>query len=240
MNRLAIIPARGGSKRIHKKNIKNFCGKPIISYSLEAAKCSNLFNTIHVSTDCNGIASVVTELGYSIDFFRDPSLADDMTPIMPVLKWVVSEYESRSIFFDEVVLIMPCSPMIESFDLQQASILMDKTNRTKPVIAISSYPVPTEWAFTRNNLNGSLIPAYPGKFKIRSQDLEKKYFDAGSFIFFPKNHIISSRLDGDDESFVGYIIDKVKAIDIDDQDDWDHAELIMELIQNKKSREQES
>jgi|TARA_X000001036_G_C20687644_1_gene808273 N-acylneuraminate cytidylyltransferase len=235
MKRLAVIPARGGSKRIHKKNIKTFCGKPIISYSLEAAESSNLFDTIHVSTDCNEIAEVVTKLGYSIDFLRDPNLADDMTPIMPVLKWVISEYESRNIYFDEVVLLMPCSPMIESFDLQQASMLMDKTNRMKPVIAISSYPAPTEWAFTRNNINGSLIPADPGNFKIRSQDLEKKYFDSGSFIFFPKSHIKSSRLDGNDESFIGYILDKVKAIDIDDQDDWDHAELIMELIQNKKS-----
>ena len=117
MKRLAVIPARGGSKRIHKKNIKTFCGKPIISYSLEAAESSNLFDTIHVSTDCNEIAEVVTKLGYSIDFLRDPNLADDMTPIMPVLKWVISEYESRNIYFDEVVLLMPCSPMIESFDL---------------------------------------------------------------------------------------------------------------------------
>jgi pseudaminic acid cytidylyltransferase len=235
MNRLAIIPARGGSKRISKKNIKKFCGKPIISYTLEAARRSNLFHTIHVSTDCHEIAEVVAELGYNIDFLRDASLSDDFTPIMPVLKWVLSEYESRNIFFDEVVLLMACSPMIESFDLQQASLLMDQNNRLKPVIAISSYSAPTEWAFTRDSMDGSLTPAYPGKFKIRSQDLEKKYFDSGSFIFFPKSFILNSQPNGDDGSFVGYILDKVKGIDIDEQEDWDYAELIMDSLNSKKS-----
>ena len=98
MNTLAIIPARGGSKRIPNKNIRNFCGKPIISYILDAAKKSGLFNTIHVSTDSKQIIKVVENLGFKIDFVRPSDLADDYTPIMPVLKFVVEEYEKKVYF----------------------------------------------------------------------------------------------------------------------------------------------
>ena len=99
MKRLAIIPARGGSKRIIKKNIKDFCGKPIISYSLKAAKDSDLFDIIHVSTDCDDIADVVTSLGFNIDFKRTDKLSDDHTPIMPVINWTIEQYQAKNIFF---------------------------------------------------------------------------------------------------------------------------------------------
>ena len=119
MKRLAVIPAREGSKRIKNKNIKNFCGKPIISYALNAAKESGLFDTIHVSTESEEIANIVRDLGFTIDFLRDISLADDITPIIPVLKWVVEKYQSKNIYFDEVVLIMACAPLIDATDLKK-------------------------------------------------------------------------------------------------------------------------
>ena len=144
MRRLAIIPARGGSKRIPNKNIKSFYGKPMIYYSLNAAKLSGLFDKIHVSTDSDEIAKVVTKLGFEIDFLRDASLADDQTPIMPVLKWVLEKYESQNIIFDEVALIMACAPLIDFKDLQEASKLMKINKSLNPVMAISSYSVPIE------------------------------------------------------------------------------------------------
>ena len=235
MKRLAIIPARGGSKRIIKKNIKDFCGKPIISYSLKAARDSDLFDIIHVSTDCDDIADVVTSLGFNIDFKRTDKLSDDHTPIMPVINWTIEQYQAKNIFFDEVVLIMPCSPFIKSSDLKEASRLMDKSQRAKPVIAISDYPVPIEWAFKRDSKNGSLAPVYPGMFKQRSQDIEKKYFDTGSFIFFPIQHIRKSSKDGDDASFIGYPLEKMKSIDIDDPKDWEFAEMIMHALNLKEN-----
>lgn len=229
MNRLAIIPARGGSKRIRKKNIKNFCGNPIISYSLNAAKNSELFNTIHVSTDCLEIAETVKSLGFDIDFMRDPSLADDFTPIMPVLQWVLKQYNSKEIFFNEVALIMPCSPFIESSDLIDAFRLKSTHTANKSVIAISSYPAPIEWGFERED-SGKLLPLNPGMFKVRSQDLKKTYYDAGSFILFSAESILNCDEAGDDQSLVGYIIDKIKGIDIDDHDDWIFAEKIMSAM----------
>lgn len=227
MNRLAIIPARGGSKRIPKKNIKEFCGKPMISYPLETLKKSGLFHTIHVSTDCHEISKIVEELGFNIDFLRDSSLADDFTPIMPVLQWTLKEYEAREIYFDEVVLVMACTPFIEASDLIEASKLMQNNANAKPVIAISSYPAPIEWAFERNETNGVLTALNQGMFKIRSQDLQKKYYDAGAFIFFSKEHILNSDGSNDDISLIGYIVEKIKGIDIDDIDDWEFAEKLM-------------
>ena len=93
--RLAIIPARGGSKRIRHKNTRNFCGKPMIAHILDAAKESNLFEKVHVSTDSSGIADAVRDLGHKIDFMRPAELADDQTPIMPVLKYVTQTYADQ-------------------------------------------------------------------------------------------------------------------------------------------------
>jgi N-acylneuraminate cytidylyltransferase len=92
---LAIIPARGGSKRIKNKNIIDFCGRPIIAYSLDCARQSGLFDKIHVSTDSPEIAEVAEQLGYPVDFPRTADLADDMTPLMPVIQWVVQQYVAR-------------------------------------------------------------------------------------------------------------------------------------------------
>ena len=231
MKRLAVIPAREGSKRIKNKNIKNFCGKPIISYALNAAKESGLFDTIHVSTESEEIANIVRDLGFTIDFLRDISLADDITPIIPVLKWDVEKYQSKNIYFDEVVLIMACAPLIDATDLKKASLIMDKNNGAKSVISISSYPAPIEWAF--ENKNTLLTPVNPGMFKIRSQDLTKKYYDTGAFIFFPVETILSSEGAGDDTGYVGYEIERLKAIDIDDQEDWELAELTMRALLKK-------
>ena len=234
MKRLAIIPARGGSKRVPKKNIKKFCGKPMISYPIDALKRSELFDSIHVSTDCNEIAELVINLGLDIDFLRDPSLADDFTPIMPVLEWTLMQYKAREIFFDEVIMVMPCTPFIQSSDFLDAYKLFSAANKKSPVISISSYPVPIEWAFNLKISDNSLTPVNPGMFKIRSQDIQKKYHDAGAFVLYSSEHILKANLSKQDENYIGFVLDKIKAIDIDDQDDWDFAELIMQSTLRKK------
>jgi len=234
MKRLAIIPARGGSKRVPKKNIKKFCGKPMISYPIDALKRSELFDSIHVSTDCNEIAELVINLGLDIDFLRDPSLADDFTPIMPVLEWTLMQYKAREIIFDEVIMVMPCTPFIQSSDFLDAYKLFSAANKKSPVISISSYPVPIEWAFNLKISDNSLTPVNPGMFKIRSQDIQKKYHDAGAFVLYSSEHILKAKLSKQDENYIGFVLDKIKAIDIDDQDDWDFAELIMQSILRKK------
>ena len=113
--RLAIIPARGGSKRIADKNIRAFCGRPMIAHILDTARASGLFEVIHVSTESPRIASVVEALGFEVHFPRPiAQLADDKTPLMPVLRYVTETFQSRGQTFDEVWLLMACAPLIEA------------------------------------------------------------------------------------------------------------------------------
>ena len=231
MKRIAIIPARGGSKRIPKKNIKYFCGRPIIAYVLDVIKESNLFDKIHVSTDSPEIALVVKDLGFPVDFMRKDDLSDDHTPIMPVLKWVLEQYQFRGDNFDAVAAIMPCAPFVESNDLATASNLLKESNYDKPVLAVSTYSAPIEWAFSMKK-SGLLEPVQKGMLEKRSQDLKEYYFDTGSFAFFSRQHVLNSNHAGISNSYLGCIIDKYKAIDIDNLDDWKYAEMLFHGFKN--------
>ena len=174
--RIAIIPARGGSKRIPRKNIRDFCGRPMIAHILHAARVSGLFDVIHVSTESEDIREVVEKLGFPIDFMRPVNLADDDTPIMPVMKYVVDAFAMKGQVFDQVWLLMACAPNISSNDLQQAAASFDSADSGNSLVAVSEYPVPIEWAFTRSE-DGKLTPVKSGMFALRSQDIEKKYYD---------------------------------------------------------------
>lgn len=223
--RLAIIPARGGSKRIPNKNTRDFYGKPMISYVLNAASESRLFDVIHVSTDSDEIRDTVENLGFQIDFMRPSELADDHTPIMPVLKFVTDKYFSLGQEFDEIWLLMACAPLIEMSDLQEAAKLFEQSGGSKSLIAVAEYPVPIEWAFCLNT-DGTLKPVQPGMFSVRSQDLGKKYFDSGTFVVYSYSMIQSSEGAGSDADFIGFVLSKGKAIDIDDKEDWAIAEAL--------------
>ena len=225
MRRLAVIPARGGSKRIPDKNVREFCGRPMIMHILETARSSKLFSTIHVSTESDRIHDIVARRGFPPDFRRPKGLADDRTPIMPVLKFTALEYQKRGSEFDEIWLLMACAPLVQSCDLLGAAERFSSSANKRPLIGVREYPAPIEWAFSMEE-GGSLAPLYPGKFSCRSQDLAKRYFDAGCFAIFPAECVLSSRGAGSDNGFVGYLLDKNSAIDIDDEDDWSLAEAL--------------
>jgi pseudaminic acid cytidylyltransferase len=225
VNRIAIIPARGGSKRIPNKNIRDFCGQPMISYVLAAAKESGLFSKIHVSTESHQIASLVNELDFKVDFLRPSELADDHTPLMPVLKFVIEEFTKRGLNFDEVWLLMACSPNMRADDLYQASLLMNGESSSTSLVSISEYPVPIEWAFAREP-TGHLIPKQPGMFKFRSQDLKPSFYDTGTFAVFSRTTVMSSNGAESNAKYIGYILPKGSAIDIDTEMDWIAAEAI--------------
>lgn len=225
MRRLAVIPARGGSKRIPNKNIRDFCGQPMITHVLVAARDSGLFSTIHVSTESERIRDVVAQFGFPPDFPRPDELADDHTPIMPVLRYSAEEYARRGQHFDEIWLLMACAPLIDAQDLQKAAALFRETGAEQPLLAVSEYPAPIEWAFSRGP-NGALTPVQEGMFAVRSQDLEKRYFDAGNFAAFPATRVLESQGAGSDSGFFGYVLTKGTAIDIDDEQDWQLAEAI--------------
>ena len=219
MKRIAIMPARGGSKRIPRKNIVPFCGKPLMVHCLDAAKESGLFDEIHVSTDDAEIFAVAEAHGFPPGFLREAALADDFTPIRPVLRWVMDRFAARGRKFDVCCLLFPTAPLIEASDLKAASGLLDHSGGALPVMAVSRFPCPVEWAFRRAE-DGALTEVTPGKSEIRSQDLEEAWYDSGTFSFFPAETL---RKDGA-AGFLGYPLARHKAVDIDTPEDLDLAE----------------
>jgi pseudaminic acid cytidylyltransferase len=225
VSRLAIVPARGGSKRVPDKNIRDFCGRPMIGHILQAASGSKLFDAIHVSTDSRRIADVVEALGYPVDFLRPDRLADDHTPLMPVLRYVAETYAAMGQKYDEIWLLMACAPLIEPDDLVQAGDLFTSRGGDRPVMSVAPYPVPVEWAFRRRD-DGRLDPLQPEMHAVRSQDIAHTYFDAGSFYIYPAATVLTSEGAGDYSAYVGYSLSRNKAIDIDNEEDLQLAELL--------------
>lgn len=225
MRRLAIIPARGGSKRIPNKNVRDFCGKPMLAHILGSAAGSGLFETVHVSTENAIIAEVAMQHGHPVDFMRPDNLADDFTPIMPVMKYVVDEYERRGRSFDQVWLLMACAPLIAASDLVAAEAQFVQAGGRVHLLAVSEFQAPIEWALRRNE-QGLLVPLQPGMFTVRSQDLEKRYFDAGAFAIFPTATVKGADTSGIDSGYIGYTLPKGTAVDIDDERDWALAEAL--------------
>lgn len=218
--RLAVIPARGGSKRIEKKNIKLFCGKPIIQYSLDYADDSGIFDKIHVSTDCPEIARVSTSLGFAPEFMRPDGLADDHATLFDVLVNVNETFLNKGETYEEVWLITACSPLIESGDLVNAS--MNFTG-DPPMIAVSEMPVPPQWSYVRDK-DGLLTFLNPEAYALRSQDLPQCYYDTGSFAVFSQDHLKAGSFSAN--GVRPHFLPRHRAMDIDNLADWYLAEAL--------------
>ena len=228
MSILGIVPARGGSKRIPDKNIRGIGGKPMMAHILEAASKADIFDTIHVSTDSDKVAEVAAELGFKPDFLRDSALADDQTPLRPVLKWVLEQYITRGLSYDIIILLMPTAVFVEPKDICQGLELFLKNKAQTPVMTMARYPAPIEWAFEKQN-KGFFRPLNPRMLEVRSQDLTDKYFDAGLFDIFSKEQILDDDLVGDFE-YLSVEVDSYKVIDIDTLDDLRSAEVVFDGI----------
>ena len=228
---LAIIPARGGSKRIPGKNTIDFYGKPLIAYSLTAAEESGLFDEIHVSTDDDTIAAIVSELGFPVPFMRPPELADDRTPLAPVLRWVLEEYARRGRNFDSVCLLMACAPLVRPDDLKRGyKALLDGG---RPVLSVARYPAPVEWAYELDP-NGVLKERQPGLFQIRSQDISPTYYDTGTFAFFPAATLKNPEYMGGGE-MTAVVLPSERAVDIDEPEDLELAQAIYKGLNTKET-----
>ncbi len=223
LKRLLIIPARGGSKRIKNKNIKKFKKKPIIYYTINSAVKSKLLNKIHVSTESNLIKKIVEKKKINIDFMRTKKLSNDKTPLFEVYKYVVKEYKKIGFVFDEIWSIMPCAPNLNAKDLKKISIFYKKLKIKKPLLSISKYKVPIEWAYIINK-KGELTSLSRKSQLLRSQDIEDKYYDAGQFYIYPGNKLLKLNFIKKNYSYIGYKLPFRKSIDIDDIEDWKIAE----------------
>lgn len=221
--KIAVIPARGGSKRIPRKNIKQFCGKPMIAWSIEAAKTSKLFGHILVSTDDAEIAEVAQNWGAEVPFMRPAELANDFVGTGEVTKhaieWAVEHYGK----IEYVCTIYATAPFIKPNDLVAGFEQMVKCNKTI-AFAVTSFPFPIQRAI-RIDESGNVSMFQPEHLMTRSQDLESAYHDAGQFYWANIDAALHETPAFSDAS-VALILPRYQVQDIDTPEDWERAELM--------------
>lgn len=220
--RIAIVPARGGSKRIPNKNIALVAGRPLLAWTLDAITASEVFDTVHVSTDSPAIADVAAACGHPVPFLRDPALADDTTPLRPVLRWVLERLAEGGGDPDVVAFVAPTAALLEPSDLRVAVERFVQLDATRPVLGVAPYPAPTEWAFDLRD-DGVLDPVEPATHASRSQDLRAHWYDAGLF------SIWSPALLRSDEPPppVGHPLPPHRAVDVDVSEDLHLLEVLL-------------
>lgn len=230
MSNLCIITARGGSKRIPKKNIKDFCGAPIISYSIKAALDSGIFSEVMVSTDSDEIASVARKYGAKVPFMRSLENGDDFASTADVLLEVLSEYKKRGFVPQNFACIYPTAPFITAAKLQNAYELLLNSNANE-VLSVCKFSFPPQRAFcVQNNLLAYIDKQSALK---RSQDLEPLYHDAGQFYFYNTSKFLS--LNGVImDNMAPFELSELEVQDIDNPSDWAIAELKYSLMQSLK------
>ena len=226
MKTLAIITARGGSKRIPRKNIKEFCSKPIIAYSIGAAIESGVFDEVMVSTEDKEIAQISEEFGAKVPFFRSEKTASDYATTADVLLEVLDEYEKRGEHFDVVCCIYPTAPFITAQRLKEAvETLSDSDADTLIPVVVFSYPPQRALVIE----DGKLVFKYPENLSARSQDLEKHYHDAGQFYVF-KTQAFKETKNLMKGNVMPMILDEMEVQDIDTEQDWELAQVKYELL----------
>lgn len=226
-NNLCIIPARGGSKRIPRKNIRDFFGKPIIAYSIEIALKSNLFDEVIVSTNDEEIAEISKNYGASVPFLRSKKNSSDTASTFDVIEEVINQIKKLNKFYQHCCCIYPCSPFITNEILEKAydNLINNELDSTFPII---KYGHPIQRAF-KIDKKGKLKYIQDKYHLSRSQDLKDSYYDAGQFYWMDilkvlKNQRIVSKNSG------GIIIEELNAQDIDNEVDWRLAELKFKLL----------
>lgn len=226
MKKLAIIPARGGSKRIPRKNIKLFLGKPIIAYSIEAALQSGLFDEVMVSTDDEEIATIALKYGASVPFLRSEEASGDQATTVDALLDVLANYARQNRFFDYGCCLYPTAPFVTSENLKRAftELIEKKWEAIFPVMKFG-YPI---WRSLKKE-DGKFVMNWPEYLYSRSQDLPESFHDAGQFYFFKMDSFLTEKkLLGENSG--GIEIDEMHGQDIDTEMDWKLAEVKYQLL----------
>ncbi|MBQ9119708.1 MAG: pseudaminic acid cytidylyltransferase [Lachnospiraceae bacterium] len=229
--KIAIITARGGSKRIPRKNIKDFCGKPIIAYSIEAALQSGIFEEVMVSTDDEEIAEIAKSYGAAVPFMRSERTSGDYATTADVIMEVLEEYRKRGVVFEYACCIYPTAPFVTPKKLQDAMALMEQHKPMK-VIPVVPFSFPPQRCFViENEIN--MRYRYPEYATMRSQDLEKHYHDAGQFyVYYLEKYLEKQGRTMDD--IMPIVVSELEVQDIDTEDDWKIAELKYKLMHEGK------
>ena len=227
MKCLAIIPARGGSKRIPHKNIKPFLGRPIIAYSIEAALGTGLFEEVMVSTDDVEIAEIARQEGASVPFLRSTENANDYATLADVLVEVVNAYKGIGYEFDLICCLLPTAPLISSEDVRSAydQLVMSTFDSICPVVAFS-YPILRSLSIDEK---GNLNMNWPEYRFSRSQDLRPAYHDSGTFYWIKTSSLLKDKKLLS-ENGTAIVLDEFRVQDIDTDTDWALAEMKYKLL----------
>ena len=228
---LAVIPARGGSKRIPLKNIKQFCGRPILAYSIEAAVGSGIFDEVMVSTDNDEIAAIAQQYGASVPFLRSAEASSDYASTMDVLLEVLERYRQSDREFSYLCCIYPAAPFVTAEKLRQAfQMLCDSGADTLVPVIPFSYPPQRGFTIQGNRLRMK----WPENLAARSQDLEPIYHDCGQFYFGRTDALLrEKKIFG--QNTVPLFLSELEVQDIDNEDDWKLAELKYEHMKRRES-----
>jgi pseudaminic acid CMP-transferase len=217
---LAIITARGGSKRIPRKNIKKFCEKEILAYSIEAARRSQVFEEVMVSTDDVEIAEVAKKYGAAVPFLRSAGASDDFADTDTVLREVVQEYKKRGVEVEEFCCLYPTAPFVTGEVLCKAYEHFRETGADE-LVPVVRFSYPPQRGFVLDGVN--LLYRWPEYKDKRSQDIEPIYHDAGQFYFMRSSALFRSS--ESEYKRVAFILDEMQVQDIDTVEDWELAEL---------------
>jgi pseudaminic acid cytidylyltransferase len=226
MKSLAIIPARGGSKRIPGKNVKSFVGLPIIAYSIKNALKSNVFDEIMVSTDDDAIAQIAKEYGAQVPFLRSPKTSDDHATLADVIEEVILTYATQGKKFEHVCCLLPTAPFITSSRIKDALIMLTKKeyDSVLPVVRFS-YPIQRALKIEEGKLN----MIWPENISARSQDLMPTFHDSGQFYWLNVNRFLETKKIFTSNTGA-IILSDLEVQDIDTEDDWKIAEMKYKLI----------
>ena len=230
MKRLAIIPARGGSKRIPGKNIKDFLGKPIIAYSIEAALATGIFDEVMVSTDDEKIATIARQFGATVPFMRSEKNADDFATTADVIEEVIQEYRNIGQRFDTLCCIYPTAPFVTAERLKEGGRLLESQDYDS-VVPMVQFGFPIQRAIYLNETNQAFF-FWPEHTQTRSQDLEKAYHDVGQYYWLNTTKFLANKQIWT-QNTGAIILDEMEAQDIDTLEDWEIAEFKYQLKHGK-------
>jgi N-acylneuraminate cytidylyltransferase len=231
--RLAIIPARGGSKRIPRKNIKPFCGKPMIAWSIEAALASGCFERIIVSTDDTEIADVARTHGAEVPFVRPPELSDDHTGTIPVVAHAVGWMGQHVGPVEFACCLYATAPFVQPQDLRQGLDLLQRSG-AQYAFTVTNFAAPIQRSF-RITGQQRIEMFNPAQFNTRSQDLEEAYHDAGQF-YWGRTQAWLAAMPLFSRASAPIVLPRYRVQDIDNQDDWIRAEMMFEILNPSTER----
>jgi N-acylneuraminate cytidylyltransferase len=228
---VAIIPARGGSKRIHKKNIRDFCGKPIIAYSIEAAINSGMFDRVIVSTDDQDIADIAKKYGAEIPFMRPLRLADDHTGTSDVIIHAIEFLEQEGQKIDYVCCIYATAPFLQKEFIQRGLTQLKAADNKYYAFSVCKFNYPVQRSFTIETSARNVTLIEPESISARSQDLPEVFHDAGQFYWAQAQDFIHPKEGGMFSHFsIPVVLPNYLVQDIDDEGDWRRAEYMYQAL----------